>query len=91
MWRRVLPSGCNRRAERTRGQACGERIQNLRAAFNWREGLKPADFNIHPRLEGKGGLTCFWQVSGRSNVQFEDWVRHYHCSLLLICQFTESH
>jgi lipopolysaccharide/colanic/teichoic acid biosynthesis glycosyltransferase len=27
------------------------------------------------RLEGKGGLTCFWQVSGRSNVQFEDWVR----------------
>jgi len=32
------------------------------------------------RLEGKGGLTCIWQVSGRSNVQFEDWVRmdiHY--------------
>ena len=32
------------------------------------------------RLEGKGGLTCIWQVSGRSNVDFEDWVRmdiHY--------------
>jgi lipopolysaccharide/colanic/teichoic acid biosynthesis glycosyltransferase len=27
------------------------------------------------RLEGLGGLTCIWQVSGRSNVHFEDWVR----------------
>jgi len=27
------------------------------------------------RLEGRGGLTCIWQVSGRSNVHFEDWVR----------------
>ena len=27
------------------------------------------------RLEGTGGLTCIWQVSGRSDVQFEDWVR----------------
>ena len=33
---------------------CGERIQNLRAAFNWREGVKPADFRPHPRMEGKG-------------------------------------
>lgn len=32
----------------------GERIQNLRAAFNWREGLTPADFAIHPRLMGQG-------------------------------------
>jgi lipopolysaccharide/colanic/teichoic acid biosynthesis glycosyltransferase len=27
------------------------------------------------RLEALGGLTCIWQVSGRSNVCFEDWVR----------------
>src|SRR3569623_1880818 len=33
---------------------CGERIQNLRAAFNWREGLKPADFKPHPRMLGEG-------------------------------------
>ncbi|MGE5183045.1 MAG: aldehyde ferredoxin oxidoreductase C-terminal domain-containing protein, partial [Acidobacteriota bacterium] len=33
---------------------CGERIQNLRAAFNWREGLAPADFAPHPRMLGEG-------------------------------------
>ena len=33
---------------------CGERIQNLRAAFNWREGLRPADFKPHPRMMGEG-------------------------------------
>lgn len=27
------------------------------------------------RLATKPGLTCIWQVSGRSQVQFEDWVR----------------
>ncbi len=27
------------------------------------------------RLELKGGLTCTWQVSGRSEIQFVDWVR----------------
>lgn len=27
------------------------------------------------RLDIAGGLTCIWQVSGRSQVQFEDWVR----------------
>lgn len=32
----------------------GERIQNLRAAFNWREGLTPAAFVAHPRLMGEG-------------------------------------
>ena len=21
------------------------------------------------------GLTCIWQVSGRNNIRFEDWVR----------------
>jgi len=27
------------------------------------------------RLDVRGGLTCYWQISGRSNVSFEDWVR----------------
>ncbi len=33
---------------------CGERIQNLRAAFNRREGLAPGDFKPHPRMLGEG-------------------------------------
>lgn len=33
---------------------CGERIQNLRAAFNRREGIAPADFKPHRRLLGEG-------------------------------------
>jgi aldehyde:ferredoxin oxidoreductase len=33
---------------------CGERIQNLRAAFNRREGIKPADFVPHRRMMGEG-------------------------------------
>lgn len=38
----------------------GERIQNLRAAFNTREGIKPRDFAPHPRMlgEGDGNLTA---------------------------------
>ncbi len=38
---------------------CGERIQNLRAAFNRREGIVPSDFKAHPRMlgEGDGNLT----------------------------------
>ena len=27
------------------------------------------------RLDLKGGLTCIWQVSGRSEIGFEDWIR----------------
>ncbi|HEY8089527.1 MAG TPA: aldehyde ferredoxin oxidoreductase family protein [Polyangiaceae bacterium] len=34
--------------------ACGERIQNLRHAFNVREGLKPSDFQGAPRMFGEG-------------------------------------
>jgi aldehyde:ferredoxin oxidoreductase len=39
---------------------CGERIQNLRAAFNRREGIVPKDFAPHPRMlgEGDGNLTA---------------------------------
>ena len=33
---------------------CGERIQNLRAAFNRREGIKPADFAPPKRMLGEG-------------------------------------
>ncbi len=33
---------------------CGERIQNLRAAFNLREGIRPRDFAPHPRMLGQG-------------------------------------
>jgi exopolysaccharide biosynthesis polyprenyl glycosylphosphotransferase len=27
------------------------------------------------RLVVKPGLTCYWQVSGRNNIDFEDWMR----------------
>jgi lipopolysaccharide/colanic/teichoic acid biosynthesis glycosyltransferase len=27
------------------------------------------------RLSVPGGLTCLWQVSGRSEIGFEDWMR----------------
>ena len=33
---------------------CGERIQNLRNAFNVREGVVPADFKPHARMMGQG-------------------------------------
>lgn len=33
---------------------CGERIQDLRSAFNVREGITPADFKPHPRMFGEG-------------------------------------
>ena len=26
------------------------------------------------RLEVKPGLTCYWQVSGRSNIGFQEWM-----------------
>ena len=27
------------------------------------------------RLEVKPGLTCYWQVSGRNSINFEDWMK----------------
>ena len=30
---------------------------------------------MRERLEVKPGLTCYWQVSGRNNIDFEDWMK----------------
>ncbi len=30
-------------------------------------------YQMH-RLDVKGGITCYWQCSGRSNIMFDDWV-----------------
>ena len=27
------------------------------------------------RLDVKPGLTCYWQVSGRNNIDFDDWMK----------------
>lgn len=29
---------------------------------------------MHERLDVKPGLTCYWQVSGRNNIDFEEWM-----------------
>ena len=45
--------------------ASGERIQNLRQAFNVREGLRPADFKLPPRAVGEGdGLLTAGPLKG---------------------------
>ena len=30
---------------------------------------------MNRRLEVKPGLTCYWQVSGRNNIDFEEWMK----------------
>lgn len=30
---------------------------------------------MYRRLEVKPGLTCYWQVSGRNNIDFDDWMK----------------
>ena len=30
---------------------------------------------MNKRLEVKPGLTCYWQVSGRNNIDFKDWMK----------------
>lgn len=31
-------------------------------------------YQMH-RLDVKGGITCYWQCSGRSNIMFDEWVK----------------
>ncbi len=38
-----------------------------------REVEKYSPYHQH-RLDVKGGITCYWQCSGRSNIMFDDWV-----------------
>lgn len=57
---------------------CGERIQNLRAAFNLREGIRPADFVIPKRLLGEGdGLLPDGPLKGVT-VPLHDLRRDYY-------------
>ncbi|HVS14836.1 MAG TPA: aldehyde ferredoxin oxidoreductase family protein [Thermoanaerobaculia bacterium] len=57
---------------------CGERIQNLRHAFNVREGLLPADFAPHPRMMGQGdGLLDAGPLAGVT-VPLEQLKRDYY-------------
>ena len=59
----------------------GERIQNLRAAFNWREGIAPADFKPHPRMMGQGdGLLDDGPLRGVT-VPLEDLRRDYYTAM----------
>lgn len=37
--------------------------------------VKEFDSWMMRRLEVKPGLTCIWQVSGRNNIDFEDWMK----------------
>jgi aldehyde:ferredoxin oxidoreductase len=57
---------------------CGERIQNLRNAFNVREGLRPGDFQAHPRMMGRGdGLLEAGPLAGIT-VPLEQLKRDYY-------------
>ncbi len=60
---------------------CGERIQNLRAAFNVREGLTPGDFKPHPRMLGEGdGLLDAGPLKGVT-VPLEQLRRDYQAAM----------
>jgi aldehyde:ferredoxin oxidoreductase len=62
-------------------QRCGERIQNLRAAFNRREGIRPADFAPHPRMMGQGdGLLTEGPLRGVT-VPLEELRRDYYTAM----------
>ena len=70
--------GRRRRRELLR---CGERIQNLRHAFNVREGLRPADFVPPPRIYGQGdGLLAQGPLRGIT-VPIERLRRDYHAAM----------
>jgi len=62
-------------------QRCGERIQNLRAAFNRREGIAPRDFAPHPRMMGQGdGLLDDGPLRGIT-VPLEELRRDYYTAM----------
>jgi aldehyde:ferredoxin oxidoreductase len=62
-------------------QRCGERIQNLRAAFNRREGIAPDDFAPHPRMMGQGdGLLDDGPLRGVT-VPLEELRRDYYTAM----------
>jgi aldehyde:ferredoxin oxidoreductase len=61
--------------------ACGERIQDLRHAFNVREGITPADFAPPPRMFGEGdGLLDAGPNKG-VHVPIERLRRDYHTAM----------
>jgi aldehyde:ferredoxin oxidoreductase len=59
----------------------GQRIQILRHAFNLREGLKPADFNIPPRMFGGGDGKLTSGPLRDSVVPIEALRRDYHAAM----------
>lgn len=60
---------------------CGERIQNLRAAFNRREGIGPRDVKPHPRMLGEGdGLLDDGPLKGVT-VPLEALRRDYYAAM----------
>lgn len=63
----------------------GPRPLSIRDALGLEESWQKRRFSVRP------GLTCLWQISGRSNLSFEQWMKldlEYidHWSLLLDCQ-----
>lgn len=57
----------------------GERIQQLRHAFNTREGLKPGDFELHPYMTGGPGASD-GPLKG-VQVDIETLVGEYHAAM----------
>ena len=63
----------------------GPRPLSIRDALGLEESWQKRRFSVRP------GLTCLWQISGRGNLTFEQWMKldlEYidHWSLLLDCQ-----
>jgi lipopolysaccharide/colanic/teichoic acid biosynthesis glycosyltransferase len=62
----------------------GPRPLSIRDASKLEESWQKRRFSVRP------GLTCLWQISGRSNLTFEEWMQldlEYidHWSLILDC------
>ena len=61
--------------------ACGERIQNLRHAFNVREGLTPDDFVAPPRIFGQGDGRLAFGPLRDITVPIENLRQDYYASM----------